>query len=152
MSSFICSQNHFKKLREETYYFFKCEKYARYRINLNYDSDDKTLINKIDNEIYNLIKNNVASVNLQYKDNEQVSNYTSFFDEEIKEHSYYKMSIERMISLYNAYKCVNYQIELDYNRNFLENVMSALSDRIVKYLIENKEDYNLNNFNEWEYE
>ena len=157
MSSFICSKAHFKKMRKETLCFLNTEKYARYTIGLDYDTEKKKLEDFVSYEIFKLYKNNVASVNCQYDTNEKVD-YNIFYNEE-ETSLINTFNIQRAISLYNAYKCTNYQIELAYDTDFINNIKMALGDYIERKLSDNLINYNIvvneeeeSKINKWEYE
>lgn len=153
MSSFICSKYHYQKVREMTNYFLKANRYARYTMGLNYNTSDSEVLGFIDKEIYNLIKNNIASVNMQYHTQEgNIKEYAKIFDKEPAESYIYKNTLEEMLSLYNAYNCIDYQIELEYNKTFINNIRFALSNDIIAYLQNNEKSYNIpKNINKWDF-
>lgn len=154
MSSFICSKYHYQKVREMTNHFLKADKYARNIIGLNYNTSDSEVLGFIDKEIYNLIKNNIASVNMQYHTLDgDIKEYAKIFDKEPAETLYpYINTIEEMLSLYNAYDCIDYQIEPNYDKTFINNIRFALSKRIINYLQYNENSYNIpQNINKWEF-
>lgn len=143
MSSFICSEKHYTNVRKLTYYLLKSNKWYCYNLGI----DEKDILNYIDKNLYDLIKNNVASVNYQYKSN-QVFNYDIVFNT-ISEKAYYNDNIlttSDLIGLYNAYNCINYQIELDYNKRFINDIQKLIASKLIQKI---EDDYDTNH---WEYE
>ena len=51
--------------------------------------------------------------------------------------------------LYNAYKCINYQIEHDYNKDYIINIQKLIADVMT---VELSNIYTDNEVNKWEYE
>ena len=153
MSSFICSKYHFQKVRDNTIYFLNADKYKRYTIGLDYDTNDDEILKFVNHNIYSLVKNNFASFNQQYNENNIITDdYKEIFKKEPIKRGYYKNNIHFLIGLYNAYSCINYQIEIDYNKEFINNIMFAISSAIVEYLNEYKSSYGISeNVNQWQY-
>lgn len=155
MSSFIWSDKHFKELRQKTYNLILADRYILLDFNLNYDLDKEQIKHFVNNNnIYKLYKINVASVNLQYRD-KQVNRVYEDYDnniggiDSIMDRSCNTMlSRNDLIGLYNAYTCLNYQIELSYDKNFVDVIQKHIAKNIIYKL--NDDDIN-GNFNHWEY-
>lgn len=144
MSSFICSKNHYLKVRDLTYYLLKSNKWYLYNIKVT----EENLLDYINANIYELYKANIASYNYQYNENIKKSILNELEAKPI-EKSYYNdntLNIEDLIGLYNAYLCILYQIELQINVEFVNNMKLLISHNII-HKIEDK--YNCNR---WEYE
>ena len=142
MSSFICSEKHYSKVRTLTYYLLKSNKYYCYNLGI----EEKDILNYIDKNLHELIKNNIASVTLQYN-RIYVFNYDLVFNS-ISEKAYYNdntLNTSDLIGLYNAYNCINYQIELDYNKNFINAIQKLIASKLIQ-----KIEYNYDT-NHWEY-
>ena len=144
MSSFVCSKKHYRKVRDLTYYLLKSNKYYLYNININ----EKDILDYVNKGIYDLIKLNIASYNLQY--NENVNNdYNDIFDTAPIEKAYYNentLTTDDLIGLYNAYACINYQIELSYDTSFIDSIKALISNIIIRKIEDSYE------CNHWEYE
>ena len=144
MSSFVCSKKHYRKVRDLTYYLLKSNNYYLYNININ----EKDILDYVNKGIYDLIKLNVASYNLQY--NENIKNYyNDIFDILPIEKAYYNdntLTTDELIGLYNAYCCIDYQIELSYNTTFINNIKELISYKIIRNIEDSYE------CNHWEYE
>lgn len=144
MSSFICSKNHYLKVRDLTYYLLKSNKWYLYNINVSEDN----LLYYVNNNIYELYKSNVASYNYKYNENIQES-ILKELDVKPIEKSYYNndiLNIEDLIGLYNAYSCILYQIELKIDLTFINNIKLLISNIIIHKIENNYE------CNRWEYE
>ena len=144
MSSFICSKNHYLKVRDLTYYLLKSNKWYLYNIKVT----EENLLDYINANIYELYKANIASYNYQYNENIKKSILNEL---EVKpiEKSYYNentLNIEDLIGLYNAYSCISYQIELQINVEFVNNMKLLISHNIIHKIEDNYE------CNRWEYE
>ena len=142
MSSFVCSKKHYRKVRDLTYYLLKSSKYHQFNLGIN----ENDLLEYVNKGIYDLIKVNIASYNLQYNENMK-NEYNDIFDEAPIEKVYYEnmFTIEDLLGLYNAYRCINYQIELPYDTSFINNIKAIISSEIIWKLEDN---YNCNH---WEY-
>lgn len=144
MSSFVCSKKHYRKVRDLTYYLLKSNKWYLYNLRIN----ENEIIDYVNKGIYDLIKLNVASYNLQY--NENIKNYyNDIFDISPIEKAYYNdntLTIDELIGLYNAYCCINYQIELSYNTTFINDIKALISYVIISKITDSYD------CNRWEYE
>lgn len=154
MSSFICSNKHFKELRQKTYDLILADRYILLDFNMDYNTDKEVIKHFVNNNIYNLYKLNVASVNLQYRD-KQVNRVYDDYDnniggiDTIMDRMYNTMlSTNDLIGLYNAYRCLNYQIELSYDKNFVDIIQKHIAKNLIYKLTD---DDNNNTFNHWEY-
>lgn len=144
MSSFICSKNHYLKVRNLTYYLLKSNKWYLYNINVSEDN----LLYYVNNNIYEIYKSNIASYNYKYNENIQKSILKELEEKPI-EKSYYNdntLNIEDLIGLYNAYSCILYQIELQIDIEFINNMKLLISHNIIRKIEDNY------NCNKWEYE
>ena len=144
MSSFICSQKHYLKVRNLTYYLLKSNKWFLYNIKVT----EENLLDYINANIYELYKANIASYNYQYNENIKKSILNEL---EVKpiEKSYYNentLTIGDLIGLYNAYSCILYQIELKIDITFINNIKLLISNSIIHKIEDNYE------CNRWEYE
>ena len=153
MSSFICSNKHFKELRQKTYDLILADKYILLDFNMDYDTDKEVIKHFVNNNIYNLYKLNVASVNLQYRE-KQVNRVYEDYDNNIGTvNSIMDRSCNTMLSkndligLYNAYRCLNYQIELYYDKTFIDIIQKHIAKNIIYKLNDDDND----TFNRWEY-
>ena len=144
MSSFVCSKKHYRKVRDLTYYLLKSNKWYLYNLRIN----ENEIIDYVNKGIYDLIKLNVASYNLQY--NENIKNYyNDIFDVSPIEKAYYNdntLTTDELIGLYNAYCCINYQIELSYNTTFINDIKALISYVIISKITDSYD------CNRWEYE
>lgn len=144
MSSFVCSKKHYRKVRDLTYYLLKSNKWYLYNLRIN----ENEIIDYVNKGIYDLIKLNVASYNLQY--NENIKNYyNDIFDISPIEKAYYNdntLTTDELIGLYNAYCCINYQIELSYNTTFINDIKALISYVIISKITDSYD------CNRWEYE
>lgn len=153
VSSFICSKEHFKKVRDLTYYLIKCNRHYVYWENVKIPNDsDDSILNYVNNNIYELIKLSFASVNYQYNEEGKITEeYYKMLEEKPTEkfcYNDYTLTANDLIGLYNAYKCINYQIELNYNTNFINNIKILISDSLMYKL----KDYSaFEEANDWEY-
>ena len=142
MSSFICSEKHYSKVRKLTYYLLKSNKYYCYNLGI----EEKDILNYIDKNLHDLIKNNIASVTLQYN-RIYVFNYDLVFNS-ISEKAYYNdntLNTSDLIGLYNAYNCINYQIELDYDKRFINDMQKLIASKLIQKIEDNYDT------NHWEY-
>ena len=150
MSSFICSVNHYKRTRQECVDVCTCNKYKLHHIGLSYDSSKNEIIRKIDKAIYELIRTNVASFQFQYNVKDvNLDKYIDMLNQKPEEHLS-EPSESSLLGLKNALKCIDYQIEIDYNKEFLQGMINMINDIIV----ERAEDefYSNEEFNKWEYD
>lgn len=154
MSSFICGNNHYKKVKQLTYKLIKSDRYILMEFGMDYNSSDETIQNFVNNNIYQLYKLNVASVNLQYRD-KQINRVYEDFDNNIGNDFILvgssSMRKEDLIGLYNAYNCINYQIELDYNTKFIDIIKKHIASNLIRELTDNYNDQGID-VNGWEYE
>lgn len=144
MSSFICSKNHYLKVRDMTYYLLKSNKWYLYNIKVT----EENLLDYINANIYELYKANIASYNYQYNENIKKSILNELEVNPI-EKSYYNentLTIGQLIGLYNAYSCILYQIELKIDITFINNIKLLISNSIINKIEDNYE------CNHWEYE
>lgn len=154
MSSFICSDKHYKKVKDLTYKLILSDRYILFEFNLDYNLDKELIKNFVNNNIYELYKLNVASYNLQYREkqvNRIYNDYENNIGNDFIESYSNLMSLEELLSLYNAYQCINYQIELKYDRNFVDIVQSHISKAIVRKLNDYYEYQELKNVNFWQF-
>lgn len=152
MSSFKCSDYHFKQLRQKTYNLILADRYILYDFNLDYNLPKEEIKRFIDHNIYELYKINVASVNLQYRDTQINRVYDDYINNigdinTIQDrYSNTMLSKNELIGLYNAYSCLNYQIELSYNKDFIDKIQKHIAINLIRKLsVENEE------VNQWEY-
>lgn len=144
MSSFICSKNHYLKVRDLTYYLLKSNKWFLYNIKVT----EENLLDYINANIYELYKANIASFNYQYNENIKKSILNELEVNPI-EKSYYNentLTIGQLIGLYNAYSCILYQIELKIDLTFINNIKLLISNSIIHKIEDNYE------CNRWEYD
>lgn len=158
MSSFICSDNHFKKLRQNTYDLIMSDKYILYEFNMDYHTDKEDIKSFVNDNIYKLYKLNVASVNAQYR-YEQTNSICDDYENNIGNTSAIvdktfnsEPSMETLIGLYNAYRCLDYQIELPYDKRFVDIIQKAIAKHIVDKVTDYYEDNGCIDVNRWEYE
>lgn len=154
MSSFVCSNKHFKELRQKTYDLILADRYILLEFNLDYHLDKEEIKHFVNNNIYDLYKLNVASVNLQYRE-KQVNRVCEDYDnniggvDSILDRNFNTMlSKNDLLGLYNAYTCLNYQIELSYDKKFVDIIQKHIAKNIIRELTDN--DLN-DTFNHWEY-
>ena len=110
-----------------------------------------SILEYINNNIIELIKINAKSVNNRYNLDEKQNNYINDYIKEIetkKPKSKYYFTLEDLIGLYNAYKCINYQIELKYDQKFIHSIQKLIADEITNILTDQ---FNDNEVNKWEY-
>lgn len=152
MSSFLCSKKHFIKTRDLSYNLILNEKeHFCYWDNVNINTSDYSILEYVNKNIIELIKINAKSVNDRYNLNEKENNYILDYIKDIeltKPKTKYFITLEDLIGLYNAYKCINYQIELKYNEKFIHSIQKLIADVITSKLSDN---YDYNEINKWEY-
>lgn len=143
MSSFICSKEHFIKTRDLTYNLIKHNKHFYYWQGVNMRGfEDKDILEYVNKNINELINMNVASYNYQYKTNEK--NDINL----LTEPKQYNVNVIDLIGLYNAYTCINYQIELPYDKTFYNLIKTLIADKLVMAL----DEYDIfNEANKWEF-
>lgn len=153
MSSFLCSKNHYLKTRDLSYNLILNEnKHFCYWNNVNISSTEDAILNYVNNNIKELVKINARSVNNQYNLDEKSKCYVDDYIEDInniKPKRIYNNYLKDLISLYNAYTCINYQIEIDYNKDFINNIQKLIADNIIYKL--NDEYYDNEEVNKWEF-
>lgn len=149
MSSFKCSDSHFIKLRDYTYSFIMSDRCTLIEFNMDYNMEEKDIKNFVNHNIYNLFKLNYASVNIQYndKDDKRVNDLYDEFIDIMPFKRYYVLSLYDLISLYNAYSCLSYQIELEFDTRFMDIVRKHIANKIVEKLSDEHSDY----INKWEW-
>lgn len=143
MSSFICSEKHYRKVRDLTYYLLKSNKYYLYNLGIN----ENEILDYVNKGIYDLIKVNIASYNLQYNTNNK-NNYNDIFNVAPIEKAYYNdntLNTSDLIGLYNAYNCINYQIELHYDKRFINDMQKLIASKLIQKIEDNYDT------NHWEY-
>ncbi len=144
MSSFICSEKHYRKVRDLTYYLLKSNKYYLYYLRIS----ENDILDYVNKGVYDLIKVNIASYNLQYNENKK-NDYNFLFNVAPIEKAYYNdytLTKGDLIGLYNAYNCINYQIELNYNKRFIDDIQKLIANTLIQKLTETYDT------NHWEYE
>jgi hypothetical protein len=122
MSSFICSAKHFKSIEETIFNLIRSGGgFVPYSLKEDFevlynqrDYTDEPVLESIRDVINSLKELNVLCVSLQYK-----HHYEGFLDKEIEEQKVYvnldegfKLLTKR--GLYNALRCVSYQIEKEH--------------------------------------
>lgn len=163
MSSFICSPKHFNSvewnLRNLLIYntrdfYFPYELKAKYPILYNRSGSVEMQENELQAVMDNLRELNAVCVTLQYKDH-----YIGSLDKEIQTQKDNLLNNRKAIKpavlntrgLYNALKCINYQIEIEHLKDlfglndaqrdamsFLKEMINALAHHIVSQLPEEK--------------
>ena len=143
MSSFICSKEHFIKTRDLTYNLIKHNKHFCCWQGVNMRGiEDNDILEYVNRNINELINMNVASYNCQYKTNE--TNDINLPTEP----KHYNLDTIDLIGLYNAYSCINYQIELPYDKTFYNLIKTLIADELVMTL----DKYDIfNEANKWEF-
>ena len=117
MSSYIESNKSYKNIKLLSYLIAK-----------DYARDKESLKDEINAGLYKLYKNNVASVAIQYGDKIRFNtdDYYLKFEQEvlqinfIEEYPYLNNNL--VLDLFNALKCIDYQIEIDYNKDFINKM------------------------------
>lgn len=152
MSSFLCSKNHYIKTRDLSYNLILDQnKYFCYWDNVDINTSDHSILEYLNNNIIELIKINAKSVNDRYNLNEKENNYILDYIKDIeltKPKTKYFITLEDLIGLYNAYKCINYQIDLNYDKKFIHSIQKLIADKITELLSDR---YDYNEINKWEY-
>ena len=135
MSSYIVGNNSYKNIKLLSYLLVKemiGESYYEYQKEYH---NKQELKDYIDTSIYNLYKTNVASVAIQYGDKIRFAtdDYYHKFEKEVLDCEYiekYPLSRNLVVSLVNAFDNINYQIEMEYVKDFA-NYIKLLA---LKYL------------------
>lgn len=135
MSSYIVGNNSYKNIKLLSYLLVKeiiGESYYEYQKEYH---NKKELKDYIDEGVYNLYKTNVASVAIQYGDKIRFStdDYAEKFRKEVINCEYiekYPLSKNLVVSLVRAFDNINYQIEMEYQKDFV-NYIKLLA---LKYL------------------
>lgn len=150
MSSFKCSDNHFIKLRDYTYSLIMYDRYTLLEFNMDYDMNEEDIKGFVNHEIYKLFELNYASVNYQYNDKEDKRGYEIYKEniEKVPFERYNLLSLYDLTGLYNAYNCLDYQIELSHDTRFMDIIKKHIANNIVEKLTDEYFDY----VNRWEYE
>ena len=143
MSCFLLSEKHFRKLREETIYFLRENTGAKYKSSVTYYMSERDLQNYVDCEIRKLIDNNIVTIIERHNESctydERKIFYNTVFGCPVKDKMFYKMSEQALVSLYQAYKCTNYQIEINYDMTFINWIMYAIADKIAEIVVNHNE-------------
>lgn len=148
MSSFICRKEHFIKTRDLTYALIKTNKHFCYWFGSSINEEN--ILDFVNMEISKLISMNYASVNWQYNENDKKDYYLMDIEVDNKYKDITRdLTLEELISLYNAYSCINYQIELDYNKEFYYKIRTLIADNIVCKLSNDYIEYD--KINHWEF-
>ncbi len=140
MSSYIVGNNSYKNIKLLSYLLVKeiiGKDYFKYQKEYHNEQELKDWINT---SVYNLYKTNVASVAIQYGDQIRFStdNYYNKFEKEVLDCDFieeYPLSKNLVASLVCAFDNINYQIEMEYVKDFV-NYIKLLA---LKYLIRNIE-------------
>lgn len=135
MSSYIVGNNSYKNIKLLSYLLVKemvGENYYQYQKEYHNKEELKDFI---DTGVYNLYKTNVASVAIQYGDKIRFAtdNYYEKFRQQVIKCEYiekYPLSRNLVVSLVNAFDNINYQIEMEYVKDFA-NYIKLLA---LKYL------------------
>lgn len=140
MSSFILSKSNFKYLKEEiikymmsedgSYLIFKLDYFKQFNSgfsNIAFRNFEK-ISEYVNNEVNYLQEINVKSFNEQYKENEKID-YAA--DVKQKQYYYERLSEEKLLQIFRILNCLNYQIEIEYNNEFLNGVKNHIACTIA---------------------
>lgn len=135
MSSYIVGNNSYKNIKLLSYLLVKeiiGKNYYEYQKEYH---NERELKDWIDTSVYNLYKTNVASVAIQYGDKIRFAtdNYYEKFRQEVIKCEFieeYPLSRNLVASLVCAFDNINYQIEMEYVKDFV-NYIKLLA---LKYL------------------
>lgn len=127
MSSYIVGNNSYKNIKLLSYLLVKeiiGKNYYKYQKEYH---NEQELKDWIDTSVYNLYKTNVASVAIQYGDQIRFStdNYYNKFEKEVLDCDFieeYPLSKNLVISLVCAFDNINYQIEMEYVKDFMNYI------------------------------
>lgn len=150
MSSYVCSPYHYKKVRDLTIRFLLNTKSLLLDNGWFSIPKEEEIIEYTTIKIKDLIQNNIASVNLYYNDNIDYEEYNRIINWSYDYNSKL-LKLEELISLYYGYKCIDYQIDIKYNRKFINMIKNGLACKIVEYITNESDKYMIHGFNQWEF-
>lgn len=149
MSSFILSKANFKYLKEEiikymmnedgSYLIFKLDYFKQFNSgfsNIAFRNFEK-ISEYVNKEVNYLQEINVKSFNEQYKENEKID-YAA--DVKQKQYCYGRLSEEKLLQIFQILNCLNYQIEIEYNNEFLNGVKNHIACTIANRRIDQLND------------
>ena len=156
MSSYILEKESFIKMAEVTVDLII--KYGGILIGNNFESVKRydtvqveRIVKYVKKEIYYLADTNIKSVNQQYDERaisienlktlDSIKNFE--YNDRLKDFNY----SNQYLVLFNLYKCLDYQIEMDYNKDFINKINKT----ILNVLSEIESDRSTKNFNTWDY-
>ena len=166
MSSFICSPKHFNSIEKKLYFlmhdrdfYFPYELKEKFRILADHSKESEEAIEmQISDLVDTLRELNAVCVSLQYSShydniNEEIATQTEILKKNKAEFKHLTN-----LGLYNALRCLNYQIEIEHLEEnlgvserqkdamfFLDRMIDALARHIVNQMPEDKT-------NRWEVE
>lgn len=152
MSSFILSSKNFEYLKKNIINYMMSEEGSYLVFNFKYfDSfkhtygsdafrNFKEIAKFVNNQVNYLNRINVQSFNLQYREDEKV-----MLSKDITtDNTYYgKLSEETLLQTYQILRCLNYQIEMEFDREFMDKVKNhiacTIASRRIDYINETTE-------------
>ena len=155
MSSYILGKESFEKMLEVTMdLIIKNEgmlignQYEQ--IKSAYDKEQiEKVLRYIKEQVFYLAKTNIVSVRRQYKDIATMADFDILasidnfqYKHKLKEVNYFS----QFLGLFNLYKCLGYQIEIEYNKDFVHKVQHAILNVLAEIQGDICEDVNT-----WDY-
>jgi hypothetical protein len=145
MSSYIVGNNSYKNIKLLSYLLVKeviGENYYQYQKEYHNKEELKDFI---DTGVYNLYKTNVASVAIQYGDKIRFAtdNYYEKFRNEVLKCEYkenFPLSRNLVISLVCAFDNINYQIEMEYVKDFMNYIKLLALDYLKRNITKDIEE------------
>ena len=138
MSSYVVGMKTYLNIKRLSYLLIKDrigESYYKYQ--KLYTSKEQ-LKDFIDTGVFNLYKNNVASVAIQYGDKVRFTSVdfvNNVVNQDFIENSY-KFDNYAVASLVDALDCVNYQIEIEYDKTFTNYIKELAADYLARKVID----------------
>ena len=137
MSCFILSNENFEYMKEKIYKYMLSDEgsylvYAFEDMQDYYKKADK-IAEFVNKNINYLHKINVQGVNERYNDNDEREMTR---DIEVKDIYSTKLTDKELMQLYQCLRCLAYQIEIDYNNDFLMKVKHHIACTVTDRQIE----------------
>lgn len=143
MSSYIESLESYNNIKKISYLLIKKQIGEPYYPYQKYYKTKEELQDFILEGVYDLYKNNVASVAIQYGDKIRFNSVD--FENKVEKDGFieddYYLDIYMVASLVNALNCINYQIEINYDKTFV----NYIKEIACKYMADKITDYAENN-------
>lgn len=141
MSSYIEGLNSYLNIKRLSYLLIKKRIGPLYYKYQKYYKTEEELKDFIEDGVYDLYKNNVASVAIQYGDKIRFTS-VEFEEKVIKpefKEDYLDFNEYTVASLVNALNCINYQIEIEYDKTFVNYIKQIACDWFANKITDHAE-------------